>query len=136
MPRHPRMPRRRLVLLALVLAAVPALAPPANAQQVPLLRIAIPADDGSLTPYTFESGYAFMSLVYDTLAWRDERGIARPWLARSISRDVTGRRVFVRLRPEIRWHDGRPLTAADVAFTYGFMSRRGRAHPRFTPELQ
>ena len=49
------------------------------------LRIAIPAYDGSLTPYTFESGYAFMSLIYDTLMWRDADGVAKPWLARRIS---------------------------------------------------
>lgn len=98
------------------------------------LRIAIPGDDGSLTPYTFESGYAFMSLAYDTLTWRDAAGNAKPWLARSITRAASGLVVTVRLRPDVKWHDGRPLTSADVAFTYRYM--RDRPHPRFTPELQ
>ena len=72
-----------------------------------------------------------MSLVYDTLTWRDAEGIPRPWLASSVDRDETGRHVFVRLRPRLRWQDGRPLTAADVVFTYRYMA--ARPHPRFTP---
>jgi peptide/nickel transport system substrate-binding protein len=131
------MPRRALVAAALVLVTVLALphAVEGEAQesQKPL-RIAIPGDDGSLTPYTFETGYAFMSLVYDTLTWRDAAGKPQPWLARSITRDATGLRVTVRLRPNVTWHDGRPLTGADVVFTYRYM--RDRPHPRFTAELQ
>ncbi len=131
------MPRRALVAAAFLVAT--ALAPAHVVQgqtqeaQKPL-RIAIPGDDGSLTPYTFESGYAFMSLVYDTLTWRDAAGNAKPWLARSITRDASGLVVTVRLRPDVKWHDGRPLTATDVAFTYGYM--RDHPHPRFTPQLQ
>ncbi|MEA2220858.1 MAG: peptide/nickel transport system substrate-binding protein [Solirubrobacteraceae bacterium] len=134
MPGCPRTSRGRLTLLALALVAAAALASPAVAQQPSRLRIAIPADDGSLTPYTFESGYAFMTLVYDTLTWRDAEGIARPWLARSVKHDATGRTVTVRLHEGVRWHDGQPLTADDVAFTYRYMAQR--PHPRFTPELQ
>ena len=44
-----------------------------------------------------------------------------------------GRRATIRLRPGVRWHDGRPLTARDVAFT--FRRFRARPHPRFTPQL-
>ncbi len=126
--------RRALTLLAVGVAAALGVPHAAAAQSSTTLRIAIPATDGSLTPYTFESGYAFMSLVYDSLAWRDADGIARPWLARSIRRDPTGRNVQVRLRSGVRWHDGEPLTAADVAFTYQYMAQH--PHPRFTPELQ
>jgi len=130
----------RPLLVAVAVATTMALALPhvvvaqqtQNAQES--LRIAIPGDDGSLTPYTFETGYALMSLVYDTLTWRDASGRPRPWLARSINRDATGLVVTVRLRPGIKWHDGEPLTGSDVAFTYRYM--RDRPHPRFTPELQ
>lgn len=132
------MPRRLLTLLALAGLALLGLSTAARAQSQSatesVLRIAIPGDDGSLTPYTFESGYALMSLVYDTLTWRDAGGIPRPWLARSINRDPTGRFVRVRLRQGVRWHDGRPLTADDVVFTYRFMA--ARPHPRFSPQLR
>jgi peptide/nickel transport system substrate-binding protein len=45
-----------------------------------------------------------------------------------------GRRVIVALRQGVRWHDGRPLTAGDVAFTYEFL--RARRQPRFLPQLR
>ena len=142
MPRRRRLPLARAPRVATLAAALalavagalagaPAPAPPRSRRAC---RSRSPADDGSLTPYTFESGYAFMSLVYDTLTWRDAHGVAQPWLARSVRRSPTGRRFTVRLRGNIRWQDGRPLTAADVVFTYRYMMRR--PHPRFTPELR
>ncbi len=94
--------------------------------------MAFPSEDGSLTPYTFTNGYALMTLVYDTLTWRDADGVPQPWLARSLRRD--GGSVVVRLRRGIRWHDGRPLSAADVVFTYRYMAQR--THPRFTLQLR
>lgn len=127
----------RSALAAFVLAAAGATglaSPAAEAQsRAPLVRLPFPAYDGTLTPYTFEAGYPLMTLVYDTLLWRDEGGVPRPWLARSVRRSRGGRRVTIRLRRGVRWHDGRPLTAADVAFTFGFVARR--FHPRFTPQL-
>ena len=117
----------------LVLAALPA-ATGAQRSAGPVVRFPIPRDDGRLTPYTFENAYPLVTLVYDTLTWRDEKGVPRPWLARSIRRGGDGRTVTVRLRSGVRWHDGRPLTAADVAFTYRYMATR--RHPRFTPQLR
>ncbi|MGH2917810.1 MAG: ABC transporter substrate-binding protein [Solirubrobacteraceae bacterium] len=58
----------------------------------------------------------------------------RPWLARSIRTSADGRRLTVRLARGARWHDGEPLTAADVAFTFEYMQTH--AHPRFTPQLR
>ena len=75
-----------------------------------------------------------MTLVYDTLLWRDEDGVPRPWLARSVRASADGRRLTVRLAKGARWHDGAPLTAADVAFTFAYVRRT--FHPRFTPQLR
>ncbi len=126
--------QRPLMLLAIAAVAALATPPAADGQATSRLRIGTPAVDGSLTPYTTDANYAFMSLVYDTLTWRDRQGIARPWLARSIRRQAGGRRVVVTLRAGVRWHDGTPLTANDVVFTYTYMAQR--PHPRFTPQLQ
>lgn len=116
--------------MAVFLPAATAVAGPSTADVV---RLPFPRYDGSLTPYTFDLGYPLVNLVYDTLMWRDAQGIPRPWLARTVTRSRGGRRVTVRLRRGVRWHDGRPLTAADVAFTYRFVA--GRFQPRFTPQL-
>ncbi len=116
-----------------LLLAVPVSAP-AQMPAAELVRLPFPAYDGSLTPYTFALGYPLVTLVYDTLLLRDANGIPRPWLARSIERGGGGRRLTVRLRDGVRWHDGRPLTAADVVFTFGFVA--GHPHPRFTPQIR
>jgi microcin C transport system substrate-binding protein len=39
-------------------------------------------------------------------------------LAESIALSADRRRIVFRLRPEARWHDGRPITAADVKFSF------------------
>ncbi len=119
---------------ALTVVAFLGLAQGAGAQegQRDLVRVAFPSGESSLTPYTFTSGYALMTLLYDTLTWRDVDGVPRPWLASSVRR--SGRTVTVRLRPGARWHDGRPLTAADVVFTYRYVAER--RHPRFTQQLR
>ncbi|MFW6018260.1 MAG: ABC transporter substrate-binding protein [Halapricum sp.] len=59
------------------------------------------------------------SLVYDPLA-RYYDGEIRPWLATEWSLD--GDELTVTLRPELRWHDGEPVTAEDVKFTYQLVS--------------
>ena len=123
----------RTLTLTLALGLALTTAAPASAQDRAGVRIAFPSDDGSLTPYTFTNGYALMTLVYDTLMWRDATGVAQPWLARTVRRLPGGRRIEVTLRRGVRWHDGRPLTAADVAFTFDYV--RSHPHPRFTPQL-
>lgn len=101
---------------------------------VPVLRFPIPQDDGTLTPYTFELAYPLVTLVYDTLLWRDAKGVPQPWLARSVERSLDGREVTVRLVDNARWHDGRPVTSGDVVFTFEFVA--SHPHSRFTPELR
>ncbi|MGI9098674.1 MAG: ABC transporter substrate-binding protein [Solirubrobacteraceae bacterium] len=125
---------RRLTILALALVGALALAAPACARDRAVVRVAFPSEDGTLTPYTFTNGYRLMTLVYDTLTWRDVNGIARPWLARSIRRRAGGRQIEVTLRRGVRWHDGRPLTADDVVFTFDYV--KTHFNPRFTPQLR
>ncbi len=124
---------KSLVLILLVAAIA---LPPAHAavQRDPsVVRFPFPQDDGRLTPYTFELGYSLVTLIYDTLTWRDANGVARPWLAREIDRSRDGRVVTIRLDERARWHDGRDVTAQDVAFTFDFV--QSHYHPRFTPQL-
>ena len=127
---------RRILLGALAVFACvagPGLAGAAAQAPAKVVRLPLPQYDGTLTPYTFESAYPLMTLVYDTLLWRDARGVPRPWLAQSVTPSTDRRRLTIRLRKRARWHDGRPLTSADVAFTFDFV--KARFHPRFTPQL-
>ena len=130
------MKHRLVVLLVLLACGAGTLVPAAAASaQAPadVVRVPFPQDDGSLTPYSFELGYPLVTLIYDTLMWRDASGRPRPWLARRVERSADGRQVTIRLRRGVRWHDGVALTASDVAFTFDFMKRN--LHLRFTPQL-
>ncbi|MGI8414556.1 MAG: ABC transporter substrate-binding protein [Solirubrobacteraceae bacterium] len=125
-------------MFAFALLATPAAWPAQAARAVrqpatKLVRLAFPKYDGTLTPYTFQLGYPLVTLVYDTLLWRDAQGVPRPWLARSVTPSDAGRRLTVTLRPGVRWQDGRSLSADDVAFTFAFVA--SHYQPRFTPEL-
>jgi peptide/nickel transport system substrate-binding protein len=74
----------------------------------------------------FRNRGTFTGLLYDPLGRRygDDGGV-EPWLAADWNwRDEgeDGPTATVRLREDARWHDGRRVTAADVAFTYEFFS--------------
>jgi len=60
----------------------------------------------------------FTGLLYDPLV-RDDGESVVPWLAAGWER-VDDDAVEVSLR-DARWHDGEPVTATDVAFTYRFL---------------
>jgi peptide/nickel transport system substrate-binding protein len=60
-----------------------------------------------------------LKLVYDPLVRLTPEGKPIPWLAEDI-RVVDPATVEVRLRGNLRFHDGRPLTADDVVFTYKY----------------
>jgi ABC-type transport system substrate-binding protein len=79
-------------------------------------------DWGAPNPFLFYPrgpGYVNMSYVFDSLTWKDEKGVmgllAERW---ETSRDMT---VYTfTLRKNARWHDGRPVGAGDVAFTFDY----------------
>lgn len=106
------------------------------------LRIAINQEVGNLTPYSPGVSEALLGLVYDTLAAPSPYlADAKPWLAESILPDgEEGRGWRILLRDGIRWHDGRPFGAEDVAFTLRYY-REGPAnswthHVSETPSLE
>lgn len=71
-----------------------------------------------LNPFNIPSAHEYFNLrlVYDTLAELNPAGVPEPWLAKSwkVVDDTT---VDVELRGA-QWHDGKPVTAEDVAFTF------------------
>jgi peptide/nickel transport system substrate-binding protein len=62
-----------------------------------------------------------VDLLFDGLLRYDERGRLAPALAQEWAVSEDGLRVIFTLRPDGVWHDGQPVTAADVAFTYGLL---------------
>jgi peptide/nickel transport system substrate-binding protein len=69
-------------------------------------------------------GYQQMVLVYDTLLWKDGSGQLLPWLASGHDVSADHLTHTFRLRPDVTWSDGRPLTAHDAAFTFGYYAEQ------------
>ncbi len=74
---------------------------------------------------------AWNALLFDTLMARafDEPDALYGLVAEAVELPEAGGWVAFRLRPEARFHDGTPVTAEDVAFTYRTLVEKG--HPQF-----
>ena len=121
-------------LIAAALAASLLLVPATGTAQVGGVRLAITRDEGWLNPYTYQSGYPgwnLMTLVYDPLFYPDNNNEPIPWLVRDTRVSQDGRTWTLTLRPNLRWHDGRPLTSEDVKFTFEYAAKV--SHSRWTP---
>jgi peptide/nickel transport system substrate-binding protein len=89
-----------------------------------ILKVGRASDLESTNPFV-EAGGAnieVMRLIYDTLARVDSSGKPIPWAAKGW-KQVNPTTVEVELRTGMKFHDGQPVTAADVKFSYDFLKR-------------
>ncbi|HET9494468.1 MAG TPA: ABC transporter substrate-binding protein [Chloroflexia bacterium] len=82
--------------------------------------IAATADPGSLnTAITTAGGTHFVAdHIYNGLVGLDDQLNPQPELAASWEISEGGRVYTFKLQPNVRWHDDRPFTSADVKFTF------------------
>ncbi|MFQ5689037.1 MAG: ABC transporter substrate-binding protein [Gemmatimonadota bacterium] len=66
-------------------------------------------------------------LLFTPLVVYDSTGRIEPWLAESW--ELSANEVVFTLRPDLRWHDGAPVTAEDVAFTFRLAKNPAVASP-------
>lgn len=64
----------------------------------------------------------------------DEPASSYGLIAKSVEYTENRSWVVFNLRPEARFHDGRPITASDVAFSYRTLVKQG--HPMYRTYLQ
>lgn len=69
-------------------------------------------------------------IIFDTLVNKDDRLDIVPDLAAEFTVSPDARVFTFRLRPDVRFHDGRPLTAADVKYTFETMCARDFNSPK------
>jgi microcin C transport system substrate-binding protein len=69
-----------------------------------------------------------LNLLYDTLLKEsaDEASTEYPYLAQWVELPADRKGVSFDLNPAARWHDGRPVTAADVVWTFNTLRQHGR----------
>jgi len=93
-------------------------------ESVDVITIADSTGDwGNPSPYGHYArgpGYIRMSLIFDTLIWKDENGFV-PALAESWEYLTDEKAYVFNLREGVAWNDGEPFTAKDVAFTYQYI---------------
>ncbi|MGB9737587.1 peptide ABC transporter substrate-binding protein [Chloroflexus sp.] len=84
-----------------------------------VLNLRIGADITDIRPWQPRSrGEEYLiGLLYSGLMRLDADLWPTPDLAERLDIDASGRVLTFTLRPNLRWHDGQPLTAADVLFT-------------------
>jgi peptide/nickel transport system substrate-binding protein len=101
----------------------PTASPSGEVEVEQLELLTVPGDDwGYPSPFSFYPrgpGYIAMHLIFDTLTWKDENGVI-PWLADSWSTAEDGTAWTFELREGVKWHDGQPLTAEDVKFSFEY----------------
>ena len=127
---------RKLSRLLLMLAcgllaactAAPTPEPPAVA------RIGYGGSPDTLNPGTavLTEAYTIFALVYDALYTYNLDGTYSLGLAESVDRSADGLTYTYKIRSGIKFHDGQPLTARDVAFTYN-LNKAHAEYPYMNP---
>lgn len=83
-------------------------------------------DSGFISPFTFTTsgpgGYLRNSFLFDTLTWKDEKGVI-PWLATDWTVSDDQLTYTFKLEDNVKFHDGKPLTADDVVFSYTYFKK-------------
>ena len=119
-----------LVIVLLVSACVAPATPAPVAPAVPAEQPAAAGPQGALRvamdiPVQLDPGFAssdaeiaILNAVYDYLIDVDENNRLQPRLAQSVQITPDGLNYTFELHPDARFHDGSPVTAADVIYTF------------------
>ncbi len=94
------------------------------------IRMAASGTFDSLNPYTNKgTPVSGIGLIYDTLMTqsRDEPFSLYPLIAESTEKAPDNSSITFNLNPDARFHDGKPITADDVKYTFELLTRHG--HP-------
>jgi peptide/nickel transport system substrate-binding protein len=127
-----------LLIAALLLAACGGAAPTAAPEggqpaaetgaddaQPAIVRIGWGGSPDTLNPgaATLEEAYTLFELVYSSMYELNLDGSYSPDLATSVEVSEDGTVYTFKIRDDLRWHDGLPVTARDVVFSYRFYQK-------------
>jgi peptide/nickel transport system substrate-binding protein len=116
-----------LILLALLSMLAVACSPSSGSAET--LVVLIDNDEGPITPANFNTfiGWWMIGWVYDPLFARSPDLIPVPALATEANQSADGLTWEIKLRDDVKWHDGEPFTTEDVIFSYNWLVEAGRA---------
>jgi peptide/nickel transport system substrate-binding protein len=89
------------------------------------LRVGWNSPPDLMNPFTYESTASgeIIGLIYDSLTEYDINLKVVPSLAESETPSNDGRTFTYKLRSGSTWHDGKPVTSADVKYTYDTLAK-------------
>ena len=95
----------------------------ASQEEEEIFIMAYPSDIGEMNPLFIRSErtHWFLIQIYDSLIAYDTNLNPIPWLAESWEITNNFKTFTFHIREGVKWHDGKPLTAEDVAFTFNYM---------------
>jgi len=111
------------VAAAPAFAASPSPSPSAGGLRAPVFRVGFSYDIDGMNPFVNYSGLSWeiFRLNYNFLTWYDVNNRPVPELATKWQPSPDGKVWTFTIRPDVKWHDGVPLTAKDIAFTYNLI---------------
>lgn len=99
-------------------------------EQANELKVAIHADENTLTPYTYVRGYPGMEVlrwIYDSIFLLNLENEPVPWMAVDYSVDEDYKVYHIELHDDLKWHDGKEVTAEDIKFSFRYALEQDRA---------
>ncbi|MBL8708922.1 MAG: ABC transporter substrate-binding protein [Rhodospirillaceae bacterium] len=87
----------------------------------------------SMNPFIVRGSAASLAGLYEALTTTPDDDITSEYglIAESMEVAPDNSWIVFNLRPEARWHDGRPITAADVVFSLDVLKEKGAPQYRF-----
>jgi peptide/nickel transport system substrate-binding protein len=136
------MKRRFSLMMSLVLAIALAFtyAPQTNAQAKKVLNVAFSQEPNTLSPYYTQSAFATWAtyLIQAHFFDYDNKFKPLPKLAAEVPNMENGgvskdaKTYTLKLKKGLKWSDGKPLTSADLAFTYEMIKDKANTFSQFT----
>jgi peptide/nickel transport system substrate-binding protein len=117
-----------LVIFGILFSACGSNAPASHTNpNTPLTIVGGPGGDYSVafSPYTAGSvSPGTQGLIYETLLMPNElNGTLSPWLATSYDFSSDAKTLTFHIRQNVKWSDGQPFTANDVAFSFNLLKQ-------------
>ncbi len=76
------------------------------------------------SPYTGDQGGESIGLIYEPLVFVNTiTGQSTPWLATAYKWSADDKTLTFTIRQGVKWSDGQPFSAADVAFTFNLLKK-------------
>lgn len=85
----------------------------------------------NFNPFSTTALQPTLGVIYEPLYWYNfaKQSDPTPVLATGYSWNAAGTELTIKLRPGVKWNDGQPFTAKDVAFTFNLVATTPALNP-------